>query len=168
MSRAGGCVCGLLHTEGKLDLCYGSTGRSDRDGVLESLESKLRQDYGRKTSRAKSFSADLERHLRVNTRSSQQRSRLQTKSSLRLDSRYNAAFIQVQTVLRKRYISRYVSYAGVLQVTTITRHQSARRGHQSAHESQARIVVRTGFRVESPESVLYHNRPTCRGKQARR
>ena len=36
---------GLFHTEGKLDLCYGSMGRSYHNGVL--VESKLRQDYGR-------------------------------------------------------------------------------------------------------------------------
>ena len=47
------------------------------------------------------------------------------KSSLRLDSRYNVAFIQVQTVLYKHYISRYVSYAEYYRVITITRHQSA-------------------------------------------
>ena len=76
-------------------------------------------------SRAKSFGADLEgnksNHLKVRSN----RVELQTKSSLRLDFRYNAAFIQVQTVLRKRYISRYVSYAGVLRVITITSHQSS-------------------------------------------
>ena len=122
------------HTDGKLDLCYGSTGRLDRDGVLGSGVEVATRLWSRH-SRAKSFGADLEWQLRVSTRSSQQRSRLQTKSSLRLDSRYNTAFIQVQTALRKRYINRYVSYAGVLRVMAITSHQSARRGHQSAHES---------------------------------
>ena len=117
---------------------------------------------------AKSFSADLGGNKSNHSRFEATRSRLQTKSSLRLDSRYNAAFIQVQTALRKRYISRYVSYAGVLRVTAITSHQSARRGHQSAHESQARIVIRTGSRAEPHESVLYRNRPTCRGQQARK
>ena len=46
--------------------------------------------------------------------------------------------------------------------------QSARRGHQSAHESVACIVIRTGFRVEPHELVLYHNCPMCRGQQVRK
>ena len=119
-------------------------------------------------SQAKSFSADLEGNASNYSKFVGNRVELQTKSSLRLDSRYNAAFIHAQTVLRKRYINRYVSYAGVLRVTAFTSHQSAERGHRSAHESGIRIVIKTGFRVESHESVLYHNRPTCRGQQARK
>ena len=52
---------------------------------------------------------DLEDNREVITCHSKATSRLQTKSSLGLDSQYNTAFIQVQTVLHKRYISRYVS-----------------------------------------------------------
>ena len=119
-------------------------------------------------SRAESFDADLEGNKSNHSKFVANRVELQMKSSLRLDSRYSGAFIQVQTVLRKRYISRYVSYARVLHVTTITSHQSAKRGYQSAHESSRHIVIRTGSRVESHESVLCHNCPTCRGQQARR
>ena len=93
-----------IHVGRKLDLCYGSTGRSDRNRFLES---KSQQHFGW-TSQAKSFSADLGGN-KSNHSSLRQQSRLQTKSSLRLDSQYNVAFIHVQTVLRKRYISRYVS-----------------------------------------------------------
>ena len=84
--------------------CYGLTGHSNRNGFLESKAQQCLVG----PSQAKSFGADLEGN-KNNHSSSRARSRLQTKSSLRLDSRYNAAFIQVQTVLRKRYISRYVS-----------------------------------------------------------
>ena len=146
--------------------CYGSTDRSDRDGVL--VESKSQQDYGRDVLELSRSSADLEGNVSNHSKVRSNRVELQTKSSLRLDSRYNAAFIHVQTVLRKRYISRYVSYARVLRIITITSHQSAERGHQSAHESVVRIVIKTGSRIESHESVLYRNRPTCRGQQARR
>ena len=76
------------------------------------LESKSQQHLVG-LSQAKSFGADLGGN-KSNHPSSWQQSRLQTKSSLRLDSRYNTAFIQVQTVLRKHYISRYVSLSGVL------------------------------------------------------
>ena len=79
-------------------------GHSDRNGFLE-LKSQQRL-VG--LSQAKLFGADLEGN-RSNHSSLKQQSRLQMKSSLRLDSRYNTAFIQVQTVLRKHYISRYVS-----------------------------------------------------------
>ena len=58
---------------------------------------------------AKSLYVDLEDNFRENYSRFKATSQLQTKSSLRLDSQYNMAFIQVQTVLCKRYISRYVS-----------------------------------------------------------
>ena len=45
------------------------------------------------------------------------------------------------------------------------RHQSARQGHQSAHESGVHIVIRTGFQEESHESVPYHNCPMCCGQR---
>ena len=153
----------------KGSLTYVTARRADRTAMVffDSRVEAATRLWSRR-SRAKSFGADLERQLRVITRSSQQRSRLQTKSSLRLDSRYNTAFIQVQTVLRKRYISRYVSQAEYYRVNTITSRRSARRGYQSAHESSIRIAIRTGFRVESHESVLYHNRPMCCGQQVRK
>ena len=132
------------------------------------IESKSQQDYGCDVHELSRSNADLEGNANNHSKVCSNRVELQTKSSLRLDSRYNGAFIQVQTVLRKRYISRYVSYAGVLRVTTITSHQSAAGAISQPHESVTRIVIRTGFRVESHESVLYHNRPTCRGKQARK
>ena len=91
--------------------CYGSTGRSDRNG-LQGSRSSNKTTVG--LWRAKSFSADLGGNKSNYSKFAAKQSRLQTKSSLRLDSRYNAAFIQVQTVLRKRYISRYVSLVGVL------------------------------------------------------
>ena len=53
--RADACV-GCYHTKGKLDLCYGSTGRSDRNGFLR-VEVATRR-WSRR-SRAKSFGADL-------------------------------------------------------------------------------------------------------------
>ena len=52
---------------------------------------------------------DLERVTRGNHSNSKATSRLQTKSSLGLNLQYNAAFIQVQTVVRKCYISGYIS-----------------------------------------------------------
>ena len=69
--------------------CYGSTDHLDRDGICR-VEVATRLWLRR--SRAKSFQCRLSRQHEVITRSSQQQVELQTKSSLRLDSRYNTAF----------------------------------------------------------------------------
>ena len=119
-------------------------------------------------SRAKSFNADLEGNESNHSRFAANSVELQTKSSLRLDSRYSTSFIHTQIVLRKRYISRYVSQAEYNRVSAVTWHQSAVGAISQPHQSAKRIVIRTGSPAESHESVLYRNRPTCRGQQARR
>ena len=86
--------------------CYGLTDRSDRNGVLD-FEVATRRWLQR--SGAKSFGADLGGNKSNHSRFTATRVELQMKSSLRLDSRYNTSFIHAQIVLRKRYISRYVS-----------------------------------------------------------
>ena len=73
------------------------------------LESKSQQDDGCNARELSRSSADLEGSENNRWEFVASRVELQTKSSLRLDLRYSEAFIQVQTVLRKRYINRYVS-----------------------------------------------------------
>ena len=72
-------MCGLDHTEGKLDLCYGSTGRSDHNGFLESKSQQTM--VGR--SQAKSFSADLGGNKKVITRDSQRIESIANKVKLK-------------------------------------------------------------------------------------
>ena len=128
------CVGWIPHVKGSLT--YVTVRRTVRTSMvvlgIQRVRSRNKMKVGLPL--AKSFNADLGGN-ESNHSNSRQQSRLQTKSSLRLDSRYNTAFIHIQTVLRKRYISGYVSYIGVLRVIPITSHQSAQRGHQSAHES---------------------------------
>ena len=89
------------------------------------LELKLQQDDGCDVRELSHSNADLEGNKSNHSRFVANRVELQTKSSLRLDSRYNTSFIHVQIVLRKRYISRYVSQAEYTRVIAITRHKSA-------------------------------------------